>query len=464
MRITEAEKNAKIRQAYENAVPDIRGVILADCKQGKGQVVLMEDTGKKKGVAKYIMAAAACLLLVFGGGLGLNVYHANYTVASTVSLEVNPSIQIMVNEKERVLDVKALNRDGEIVIGDMDFSGSDIDVVVNALIGSMLRNGYLNEIANSILISVDNADPAKGALLQEKLTKEVNEILASDGFLGAVLSQTLTESENLQKQADLYGITLGKAQLIEQVLNSTTGHTFDELAPLSINELNLLLTTTEAESEKVFASGSASDKAYIGGERALEIALAHGGIPKEEITTYKMDMDLEKGVMVYELEFQYGGYEYEYDVDAQTGEIIKNRKEIDDDVTKTPDENFVLQQNDAVTSTTDHNYYAPQHHEERYYGDYHHSDSDYGGEYYSGEYYGADSQNPSAAVTVEQAKEIALNHAGQTAKDAYFEKAELDYDDGRAIYELEFRVGTAEYEYEIDAATGDILEYDWDHH
>ena len=42
---------------------------------------------------------------------------------------------------------------------DMDFSGSSLDVAVNAIIGSMLQNGYLNELANSVLISVDNNDP-----------------------------------------------------------------------------------------------------------------------------------------------------------------------------------------------------------------------------------------------------------------------------------------------------------------
>ena len=84
-----------------------------------------------------------------------------------------------------MLDVKALNKDGGIVVGDMDFKGSDIEVTMNALIGSMLRKGYLNELANSILISVDNNDPAKGEMLQEKLTEKVNELLESDGFFGA---------------------------------------------------------------------------------------------------------------------------------------------------------------------------------------------------------------------------------------------------------------------------------------
>lgn len=380
MRIKEADENAKIKQAYVNAVPDICDVILSDCKQGKGQVIMMEETKKRNRIAKYVMAAAACLILLTGGGFGFNSYRVSYVVASTISLEVNPCVEITVNKKERVLDVRALNKDGEIVIGDMDFSGSDINVVINALIGSMLRHGYLNELANSILISVDNADPENGAVLQEKLTKEVNELLTSDGFFGAVLSQTLMENADLQKRADRYGITLGKAQLIEQILSSTQGHTFEELAPLSINELNLLITKAGSDMDRVSALGNASDKAYIGEMKALETALAHAGISEEDIKVYKLNMDVENGAMVYEIEFQYGGYEYEYDIDARTGKIVKNEKEIHEDETVGVDhEKYVPQSDVTVNESADH-YYVPEHHyEPEHNGSYsngsHHSDT-----------------------------------------------------------------------------------------
>lgn len=466
MRTTEADKNAKIRRAYTNAVSNIFDAILADCKQKEGQVIVMEETKKRKGTVKYVAAAAACLVLLIGGSLGWNAYRLSYRIASTVSLEVNPSVQIMVNEKERVLEVKALNKDGEIVIGGMDFSGSDIDVAVNALIGSMLRNGYLNELANSILISVDNKDPAKGTALQERLTKEVSDLLEADGFLGAVLSQTLTENSSLQQQADQYGITLGKAQLIEQILNSTQGHTFEELAPLSINELNLIVETAGSNMDKVSASGNASDKAYIGEMKARKIALAHAGISESSITVYTMDMDVENGVMVYEIEFVYEGYEYEYDIDAQTGEIVKNKKEIDDDTWGAPDEKFVPQSSDSTDSVEDHyfgtdpsyNYHHSEpDHDEMYYGG-HHEDPHHGGTYYNGNGSGGgNSANTSAVITVDQAKEIALSHAGQTVDAVYFAKAKQDYDDGLLVYEIEFIAGNTEYEYEINAQTGDIV-------
>lgn len=70
------------------------------------------------------------------------------------------------------------------------------------------------------------------------------------------------------------------------------------------------------------------------------------------------------------------------------------------------------------------------------------------------------------SVTLEQAKQTALNHAGKTSSEVTFVKSKLDWDDGRQIYEIEFIVksgsGYTEYDYEIDVSTGKIISYDYD--
>ena len=66
------------------------------------------------------------------------------------------------------------------------------------------------------------------------------------------------------------------------------------------------------------------------------------------------------------------------------------------------------------------------------------------------------------AITLDEAKEIALNKAGLKEKDVVFEEARLDYDDGKKVYDIEFRHGLIEYNFEIDAANGTILEWEKD--
>ena len=66
----------------------------------------------------------------------------------------------------------------------------------------------------------------------------------------------------------------------------------------------------------------------------------------------------------------------------------------------------------------------------------------------------------SGGVTADQAYEAALKHANTTKSAARLKKNKLDYDDGFKKYEVEFNVGTTEYEYDIDANTGAVLSFD----
>ena len=73
---------------------------------------------------------------------------------------------------------------------------------------------------------------------------------------------------------------------------------------------------------------------------------------------------------------------------------------------------------------------------------------------------------PTGGVTLEQAKQTALQHAGKTASQVQFVKAQQDWENGRKVYEIEFIVsggsGYTEYDYEIEATTGKIVSYDHD--
>lgn len=421
--MTDRELHAKIRQAFSHAVPDVLDAVLSDCEEQRGSVITMTENQKRTPWIRRFAGMAACLVLLLGGVFGLQAHKLNNTVDSTVSIDVNPSVEIQVNRKERVLDVIPLNEDGTIIVGDMDFSGSDLKVTVNALIGSMLQNGYLNELANSILISVDSSDPIRGAALQERLAAEVNKLLQTDAFSGAVLSQTIAENDSLRQAAKDYGITTGKAQLIQEILAGSTLHTtFAELAPLSINDLNLLLSAGQATATHVESVGTASDKAYIGEKKARDIALRHAGVSEDDLTAYEIELDADWGVMVYDVDFKAGGYEYDYEIHAVDGSIVKSEKELDDDYVPPK-----AGQNGAPASN--------------------HS--------------GTASQG---AISEARAKEIALNHAGVSANDIRGYESKLDRDDGATVYEVEFKAGGYAYDYKVHAVTGAVLksEKEWD--
>lgn len=70
---------------------------------------------------------------------------------------------------------------------------------------------------------------------------------------------------------------------------------------------------------------------------------------------------------------------------------------------------------------------------------------------------------PANLISADEAKAIALEHAGLTADEVNFTKTKLEFDDGRYEYEIEFNIGyEKEYDYTVNAENGAILEYDVD--
>ena len=69
-----------------------------------------------------------------------------------------------------------------------------------------------------------------------------------------------------------------------------------------------------------------------------------------------------------------------------------------------------------------------------------------------------------APLTVEQAKQAALNYAGVNASEATFTKAYKGYDDGREVYEIEFYANNTEYDMDVDVYTGRITDFSTEYH
>lgn len=442
------ELENKIKQAFSHSVPNVLDAVIENRSNSKGKVIVMTQEKKKRTWIGYVSGIAAALVVLVVGIMGFNIYNNEYKVDSTVSLDVNPSIQIKVNQNERVLEVNPLNDDAEKVVEGMDFKGSDLDVAVNALIGSMLRNGYITELSNSILVTVNNDDMEKGIALQEKLAQEINALLQTDTFSGAVLSQTVVENTELKNLSDTYGITIGKAQLIQQIVNQNPLYTFEKLVPLSINELNLLSSSSNTTLENVDSIGSASDKNYIGVQKAQEAALSHAGISADDAVALHTEMDYEDGIMIYEVEFYYDVYEYDYEIDAKSGAVLKSEKDFDDDAVRPENGN-----NGTSTDIPSNNNTSADNGNSG-------NSTNTGSGTSSGSTVSGNSSVNASYISAEKAKQTALSHAGVSESDIREYDIEMDREDGIVVYEIDFKSGNFEFDYEINAETGSIIKYE----
>jgi uncharacterized membrane protein YkoI len=410
------ELENRIKSACDGIAPDILGSVLSDCDAQKGQIIVMQNQKKKASLGARFLSLAAAFALICTGAVGMRAYSSNHTVASTIMLDVNPSLEIRVNQNEKVLNVTALNKDAKIVVGDMDFSGSSLDVTINALIGSMLRNGYISDAANSILITVDSNDAAAGQALQTKLMSEIQTLLESGNVSGALLGQTVTDDRDIRELAQQYGITVGKARLIRQITQQHSLYTFEDLVSLTINDLNLISESSGTKLESVTSIGTASAAAYIGNQAAIKAALRHAGIEQNNARIIKCEMDWENGRMVYEVDFGAAGYEYEYEINAKTGDIIRFEKESER-------EPSILQVEGQTTSQP------------------------------------AETPSPASPNYLSEAtvKSIIFKHAGVKESEVYGFSCKLENEDGVAVYEIEFHAKGYEYDYDVHALTGEIV-------
>ena len=398
--MTNEKMEQRLASAVEKTAPnDVNGV-LSRCDERKGTVIPM--TTKKTTKKRWTTLAAACLALVLLGGGGI-FYQQAHAVASVVSLDVNPSIELKVSRSEKVLVCIPLNEDAKAILADMgggaDLKGAKLDVAVNAIVGSLVRNGYLNSISSAIMISVEDNDTARAEKLQRELTSTVDGVLQTSEAKASVLTQTLTQDAGLAQQARENSISTGKAALVNRVLALNPALKFDALAKLSVEELKDL-------------AEAGAPAMPIGTDKAMDIAAAAFGKASTAKMAYSaVDPELDESPAHYEVEIKsQTGEEFEYKIDAYTGAILESKREAADG-TEVP----VVQPSKPAAS-----------------GD----------------------------IGYAKAKSVALNHAGVSENKAYDMDIELDDEDGTLVYEVEFKSGNMEYSYEINAATGAILKHE----
>lgn len=191
---------------------------------------------------------------------------------------------------------------------------------------------------------------------------------------------------------------------------------------------------------------------YISMDAAQSKALNAANVDAANVESSSAQMGDVGTTTCYEVQFVSDGYAYYYAVNATDGEIVK--------VTKTPVGEEPIQAQpeqttDASASQTGETTPST-------------ATGNQNNTATTKPTAGQTTTTPAAngQITLEQAKETALKHAGLKADAVTFVKAEQDYENGKLVYEVEFVTNDGgkivEYDYEIDAATGSVVSYDYD--
>ncbi len=430
-------KNGKAARALEHLDDALITEAMNESDFSGENLVARRRKAMKNNNWKKWGALVAVLAIVLVSALSVGPFVGGIT-AATIALDVNPSIELEINRREAVVEVRTLNDAARTVVGDMNFKNVDLDVAVNAIIGSMLKHGYLSTDQNSILVSVSSRDEAKADSLKNKISKEIDLLLGGSDVSASVITQSFEKNSATGEIARENSISDAKATLVSKIVASGLAdargnlYTAEVLAGLNVNELKLILESKAASVLGINTSGTASGNKYISEAKAVELALADAGFTSGEVRRVEVDMDFDgfHGVMVFEVEFIAGDKDYEYELKAATGEILEKFAE------KADREDLIPEATAPATTTATET--APE------------STAASTGEQVS----------PASTefISRENALALALADANVNAE-AVVGKAEIeaDMERGMYVYEIEFATADTEYDYTVNAKTGEII-------
>ena len=190
------------------------------------------------------------------------------------------------------------------------------------------------------------------------------------------------------------------------------------------------------------ASQTTNNTNAITQEEAKAAALQHAGVQESEVSNLTIKNDLDDGRSVIDVEFNANNTHYDYEIDEQSGTVVKHEKETvkttqgsakQDTASSSSSTQKQTTQNNAASSSSAQKQTAKQ-----------------------------QTQSAASTITRQQAQTIALQDAGVSASSAKFIQVKEDYEKGQAVYEVEFYANQTEYDYEIAKSNGAILAKDYD--
>lgn len=323
-------------------------------------------------------------------------------VDSLVDLDVNPGIELLTNQKNRVLEAYATNGDGDKVLSGMDLHNVDLQVALNAIVGSMVQQGYMTKDTKGVLVTVQNKDQKKADTLRKLVVKEMEIALSTEDMNAAVFHQVIsTQNNNASAFARKNNISLGKAVFVLNLANKARSLDAKELAKMKISEIAKLV----------------ADK----------------NIDIRDIIEYDSDDSLWENIADAIEDINEGDDDYIV-VTTQQGstQAVQVQPTETQAAVQTQAQTQAATQTQPQTQPQTHAQTQPQTKQQ------------------------TQAQAPQR-ISADKAKAIAFGHAGVSAGQVRDLSVEYD-DDG--VYEIDFKVGNTEYDYEIGTTDGSIRKAD----
>lgn len=278
--------------------------------------------------------------VLMGGFLAMDGGTAVPVSATNVYIDVNPSVELALDENACVIATDALNEDGRTVLDGIDVNKTSFGTAIKTVIGKMYMNGYITDDSTSILLSVEGN--VKESFMQN-MVDEVNEIFVKTGKRCAIIAQKIAPSDETVENARKNGVSVGKFSLVDKIIKSNAYSEFNDvgesncdeissLCGMPIKDLSLMystyVSTESVPTEDVVSKPDGFCFGYCGEKVALMNVLAKAGKTKEDVATSYISAQVEfidgQPIMYYYVQVRYKTNRnlYVYKVCALDGSVV----------------------------------------------------------------------------------------------------------------------------------------------
>ena len=253
--------------------------------------------------------AAALALCVLALCVGLWSYFQFFQVYSVVDLRVNPAFAIELDRRDQVKAVNALNEDAAPILEGRSYRGWSLEATVEALLDDLWAGGYLDGGDAQVDVAVNSKSADHGRVLREEVEALIDAKLSS-------LTAGAEEDPETAPPTDTIPVTTPPAATTPAV-TTPAGTTPPPSTPA--------VTTPAVPSQAPSAPPPVSDPPAASGQVLSwdqVQAIVTGRLPDAVFEEIKLDEDDDR--LIYEVKFwDAAGEEYEAELDACTGEILK---------------------------------------------------------------------------------------------------------------------------------------------
>lgn len=204
----------------------IRNYVLNNQKKERGNLFM------KKGL---IYTAVLLAVLALGGG---GYYYQFLAEDSFITLDINPSIELVANRNGDVLRYNALNEDAELLLSDMDLENKSLEEVTEEIIGEATDMGYIDETDNdnAVLVTVYEDEGEKQESLLASIEGAINRVSNERSIDIDVKKQKVIE--DVKNKANELDISTGKMMYIEKMASEIEDLSVEDLAQMNMRDIN----------------------------------------------------------------------------------------------------------------------------------------------------------------------------------------------------------------------------------